>query len=75
MTGITNKPEPEERANQALVDEREAQLLPDEQRGPNDHHPVGKDRQPLPADPDVEAHAPGRVVETGIGRGLEHKGH
>jgi hypothetical protein len=67
MTGITNRPEPVEDANQQRVEQRKDQL-PDVEQETKHQHLVGKDQEHP-----VEER--GRINETGAGRGPEHKGH
>jgi hypothetical protein len=69
MAGITNRPERVEDENQARV-ERKKDELPDFEAAnrPRKDHPVDKDREH-----DLESR--GRIHETGVGRGPDHKGH
>ena len=69
MTGITNRPKRVERENQERVEERKDELPDFENvnRARKDH-PMDKDRED-----DVASR--GRISETGVGRGPEHKGH
>jgi hypothetical protein len=69
MAGITNRPEQEEDENQARV-ERQKNKLPQIEavNRPRKDHPMDKDREQ-----DIPSR--GRVSETGVGQGLEHKGH
>lgn len=69
MTGITNRPQPEEQQNQQRVEERKDEL-PDIEN-------VNRPRKDHPMDKDQERDLPsrGRINETGAGRGLDHKGH
>ena len=68
MTGMTNRPEPVEDANQERVEEHRDHLAPPAQRGKKDH-PVSRntDGETLPEE--------GRAFETGVGRGPDHSGH
>ena len=67
MTGITNKPEPEEDARQAKTQAKKESLMPPHMAGDKNEVP-GKNRGDAADDP-------GRTVETGAGRGTDHKGH
>ncbi|MDQ3810499.1 MAG: hypothetical protein M3336_09430 [Chloroflexota bacterium] len=67
MTGITNRPEPVEDANQQRVEARKEEL-PDVEQETKHQHLVGKDQE-------HSLEARDRIHETGAGRGLEHKGH
>ena len=69
MSGMTNRPKREEQANQERVERRKDELPDFENvnRARKDH-PMDKDRKR-----DIESR--GRISETGVGRGLEHKGH
>jgi hypothetical protein len=68
-TGISNRPKAEEDARQARVDAREDEL-PDIEAAnrPRKDHPVDKDRE-------TDLASRGRIFETGVGRGPDHKGH
>ena len=69
MAGITNRPKRDDRDNQQRVEERKDELPDFENvnRARKDH-PVDKDREH-----DIESR--GRIHETGVGRGADHKGH
>ncbi len=68
MTGISNRPEPVEEANQEYVEAHKDHLAPPAQRGKKGH-PVSRNTSgdTLPDE--------GRAFETGVGRGPEHGGH
>jgi hypothetical protein len=69
MAGITNRPENVERENQERVEERKDELPDFESvNRPRKDHPVDKDRER-----DIPSR--GRISETGVGRGPDHKGH
>ncbi len=69
MAGISNRPVREEQEGQQRV-ERQKDKLPDIEtvNRPRKDHPMDKDREQ-----DLESR--GRISETGVGQGLEHKGH
>jgi hypothetical protein len=69
MTGITNRPKSQENEGQRRVEDRKDEL-PDIEAAnrPRKDHPVDKDRER-----DIDSR--GRISETGVGRGPEHKGH
>ena len=69
LAGITNRPDDLDRENQERVERRKDEL-PDERiaNRPRKDHPLDKDRE----EP-IEGR--GRIVETGAGRGTDHKGH
>jgi hypothetical protein len=69
MAGITNRPEREEAEHQERV-ERQKDKLPDFEsvNRPRKDHPMDKDREQ-----DIPSR--GRIAETGVGQGIEHKGH
>jgi hypothetical protein len=69
MAGVTNRPEREEEENQKRV-EQQKDKLPDFEavNRPRKDHPMDKDQEQ-----DLESR--GRISETGVGQGLEHKGH
>jgi hypothetical protein len=69
MTGITNRPQDAEQENQQRVEERKDELTDIETvNRPRKDHPVDKDRER-----DIASR--GRIAETGVGRGPDHKGH
>ena len=69
MAGITNRPKEAEDEGQQRVEEQKDELTDFENvnRARKDH-PMDKDREH-----DLESR--GRIHETGVGRGLDHKGH
>jgi hypothetical protein len=69
MSGITNRPERLEQEGQQRVEEKKDEL-PDVEavNRPRKDHPLDKDREQ-----DIPSR--GRIAETGVGLGPEHKGH
>ena len=69
MAGITNRPEDVEEQNQQRVEKRKDELPDIESvNRPRKDHPLDKDRER-----DIVSR--GRISETGVGRGPDHKGH
>ena len=69
MTGMTNRPQKAEEENLQRVEKRKDELTDIESvNRPRKDHPVDKDREH-----DVASR--GRIAETGVGLGPDHKGH